>query len=458
MLRIDAGPVARKYCDGLRRRDFIQLGVAGMGSLTLPGIMRAQAASESPRKKNAVILLWLDGGPSHMDLYDLKPEAPAEYRGLWKPIPTNVPGMMISELFPRQARIADKFSIVRSLHHDNGDHFSGAHAMLTSRIAGVNGLSTGGKHPSIGSVISKLRGSNAPGMPAYCALPYAMSIGLRPGYFDASYLGSAFRPFEAEGDPNARDFQIQNIVPPGGLSINQLDDRKSLLGRLDGIRRTVDRSGMMDSLDRFQQDAYEMVVGPAARQAFDLSKEDPRLRDQYGRHSWGQGALLSRRLVEAGCAFVTCHYGGWDHHWDLKQGMDSHLPKIDSAVSTLFADLDARGLLDQVTVVMCGEFSRTPRMNDGGNGGPPRSMGTPGRDHWGAAMFCLMGGGGVKGGQVVGSTDRLGERPKDRPLAPSSVHATLYKVLGIDPTMQFLDHAGRPVPILDDPAPISELI
>ena len=191
---------------------------------------------------------------------------------------------------------------------------------------------------------------------------------------------------------------------------------------------------------------------------FDIGSEDPRAREMYGRNDWGQSTLLARRLVEAGATFVTVHMGGWDHHWNLQSGMEAYLPKLDLAISGLFTDLSRRGLLGKVLVVVCGEFSRTPRMNDGGNGGPPRSMGTPGRDHWGNAMFCLLGGGGVKGGQIVGSTDRLGERPKDRPLTPADIHQTIYHVLGVDPKTQFLDHSGRPIPAVDGGEPIRELV
>src|SRR5205823_7502395 len=187
------------------------------------------------------------------------------------------------------------------------------------------------------------------------------------------------------------------------------------------------------AMGRFAEEAFDSVAGPAARRAFDTGKEAPRLRDRYGRNNWGQSTLLARRLVEAGSTFVTVHLGGWDHHWDLKKGYENYLPKVDAAVSALFTDLDERGLLDTTLVVLCGEFGRTPKMNDGGNGGPPRSQGTPGRDHWGDAMFCLMGGGGVKGGQVVGSTDKLGQRPRERPVTPCNIHATIYEVLGMDP-------------------------
>jgi hypothetical protein len=458
MLRIHAGRTGQ-YCDGLSRRNFVQMGVAGMASVGLSGVMRAREASAAagqPKKDTSVILIWLDGGPSHMDLYDLKPEAPAEYRGLWNPIPTNVPGMEIGELFPLQARVADKFSIVRSLYHNTGDHFAGGHWMLTSR-GGASGANTPGHYPSLGSIATKVCGPRRPGVPAYVAVPYASSIGLRPGYFGANYLGIEHNPFETEGDPNAPNFQVSNLSPLGGLSLDRLGNRQTLLKDFDRLRRRVDSSGMIDAMDRFDREAYDLVTGPA-RQAFDINQEDPRLRDQYGRTSWGQSTLLARRLVEAGSTFVTVHYGGWDHHWDLQPGMENVLPQVDMAVSSLFRDLSDRGLLDRTLVMLCGEFSRTPRMNDGGNGGPAGSMGTPGRDHWGNSMFCLLGGGGVRGGQIVGSTTRLGDAPKDRPLTPSDIHATVYHVLGVDPTIQFLNHAGRPVPALDHGTPIAELI
>jgi uncharacterized protein (DUF1501 family) len=452
MFRVDAGKTS-KYCDGLSRRSFLQVGVAGMASLSLADVLKARAASaDSSRKDNAVILIWLDGGPSHMDLYDLKPEAPAEYRGFWKPIRTNVPGMEITELFPEQAKVADKFSIVRSLHHDTGDHFTGGHWMLTGRGGRVSGANTEGEYPGIGSIVAKMRGANKPGMPAYVAIPYAMSIGLRPGYFGANYLGTPHNPFETGGDPNQPNFRVENLQVAGGLSTDQLEDRRSLLNHFDRVRRTIDQSGTFDALDRFQQEALQMVTGPAARRAFDVTTEDPRLRDLYGRHSWGQSTLLARRLVEAGATFITVHLGGWDHHWDLKVGMEGYLPMVDSLVATLFRDLDERGLLGQTLVMLCGEFSRTPRMNNGLN------QGKPGRDHWGNSMFCLLGGGGIKGGQIIGSTDRLGEAPKDRHLTPPDVHATLYHLLGIDPNVHFLDRTGRPVPAVEKGQVIAELL
>jgi Protein of unknown function (DUF1501) len=460
MFRIELGST-RPYCDGLSRRSFLQVGMTGLATGGLGQLLRAREVSAgraAAGKDKSVILLWLDGGPGHMDLYDLKPEAPAEYRGIWRPIPTNVPGIEISELFPLQARLADKFSIVRSLHHDNGDHFTGGHWMLTGRDAGVSGAATAGKFPFFGAVAGKVLGPRRPGLPATVAVPYAMSIGLRPGYFGAQYLGVEHDPFETSGDPNAESFQVQNLALANPLTIERLEDRRSLVRSFDSIRRDADSRGVFASMDRFDQQAYELVTSEQARRAFEIGREDPRLRDTYGRHTWGQSTLLARRLVEAGARFVTCHFGGWDHHWNLQQGMENYLPIVDRAVSGLLADLDQRGLLDQVLVMLCGEFSRTPRMNDGGNGGAPGSMGTPGRDHWGNAMFCFLAGGGLKGGQVIGSTTRLGEAPQERPLRPGDIHHTVFHVLGIDPEMSFIDHAGRPIPAIDHGEVIRELV
>jgi uncharacterized protein (DUF1501 family) len=457
MFRLDLGSTDR-YCDGLNRRSFLQLGVAGMASVSLPGVLRAKADSQKSlaRKDTSVILIWLDGGPSHLDLYDMKPDAPAEYRGLWKPIRTKVPGFEITELFPKQAKVTDKFSMVRSLHHDTGDHFAAGHRMLTAKDMGVSGANTAQKFPGIGAVVNRELGPRRPGVPGYVATPHAASIGLVPGYFGGHLLGVANDPF-VSGDPSPPGYRVPNLNLANGLTLEKLDDRKSLLTLFDTFRNELDNRGTAEAMDRFGREAFDFVGGPAARKAFDMSQEGPRLRDRYGRNGWGQATLLARRLVEAGSTFVTVHYGGWDHHWDLKAGMESCLPRVDAAVATLFEDLDDRGLLDSTLVVLCGEFSRTPKMNDGGNGGPPMSQGTPGRDHWGNAMFCLLGGGGVKGGRIIGSTDRLGTAPKTRAVTPSNIHATIYQVLGIDPKLQLLDPGGRPINVLDDPEPIGEL-
>lgn len=251
---------------------------------------------------------------------------------------------------------------------------------------------------------------------------------------------------------------MRNLNLANGLTLQKLDDRRSLVHHFDTARTALDDTPTTKAMDRFSREAYDFISGAVARNAFDLTTEDPRLRDRYGRNPWGQSVLLARRLAEAGCTFTTVHFGGWDHHWNLKQGMADYLPRVDAAVASLFEDLDERGLLESTLVVLCGEFSRTPKMNDGGNGGAPMSMGTPGRDHWGNAMFCLMGGGGVRGGLVIGSTDSKGEQPKEGAVTPCNVHATIYEVLGIDPKLQLLDPSGRPTNVLDDPTPISELL
>jgi len=433
----------------MNRRSFVQLGIAGMASVGLADVLRAKSTS---RKQTSAILIWLDGGPSHMDLYDLKPEAPAEFRGLWRPIKTNVEGFEITELFPRQAKHADKFSIVRSLHHDTGDHFAGGHRMLTAKNMGVSGANNKGKFPSIGSIITRELGSRQRGMPSYVSVPVASSIGLRPGYFGGNWLGAQYDPFQTGGDPNNANFKVQNLNLASGLSMERLEDRRTLTSELDRVARDVDSLGRFATRDRFDEDAFEFVSGARAREAFDINAEDDKIRDLYGRHSWGQSTLLARRLVEAGSTFVTVHFGGWDHHWNLKPGMDSYLPRVDSAVAGLFEDLDQRGMLDSTLVILCGEFSRTPRMNDG------RGKGTPGRDHWGNSMFCLLGGGGVRGGMIVGSTDAKGTQPQTRAVRPDNVHATIYTAMGIDPKLHLLDHSGRPTPVIEDPTPISELL
>jgi hypothetical protein len=358
--------------------------------------------------------------------------------------------MQITEMFPKQARVADKFSILRSLHHGDGDHPGSEHILLTGR-PGVSVSDAAPKSPCIGSVVARVAGPRRSGLPAYVVSPQAVSGLLRPGYYGAHYLGRAYDPFETGGDPNSAAFKVQNLTLSGGMSIERLEDRRSLRKSLDSLRRDVETGGNFDAMDRFEQQAYELVTGPAVSKAFDVSSEDPRLRDRYGRNSWGQSALLARRLAEAGVTFTTLKMGGWDQHGDLKARMEDYLPKVDAAVSTLFEDLASRGLLEKVLVIVAGEMSRMPKMNDGFGGQPA------GRDHWSSAISLVMGGGGVKGGRIVGQTDPHGEYIVERPVTVQDLHATIYHALGIDPYTSFLNTAGRPVPAVDDGTPIKEL-
>ncbi|MBI3466152.1 MAG: DUF1501 domain-containing protein [Planctomycetes bacterium] len=447
MLELTGRPV--RFCDGLSRRTFVRAGFLGLAGLSLPDVLRLRAQAATPgatRKDTAVIMFWLDGGPTHMDTYDLKPDAPAEYRGTFQPIRTNVPGIHVCELLPQHAKVMDRLAILRSVHHKNGDHFAAAHWMLTG-YHGSTAADLPPKYPGVGAITAKLRGPNRPGVPAFVGVPSIHSVGLAPGYHGAAYLGVGYNPLEAGGDPNNAGYQVPNLQLLPGVDMGRLDDRRSLLSSFDRIRREVDRSGLMNGMDQFNQQAFEMVTGDAARRAFDINREDPRIRDRYGRHTWGQSALLARRLVETGVTFVTITASGWDDHAQVANAMRAKLPPFDRALGALVEDLSSRGMVDQVAVVVMGEFGRTPRINPGA-----------GRDHWGEVMSVLIGGGGLRGGQVVGSSNSKGEVPKDRPLSPADVLHTLYHVLGIDPTIQFNNPAGRPISILNDGSVIPELV
>jgi len=294
-----------QYCDGLSRRSFVQLGVAGMASLGMGDILRARDMTPTAarhRSDVSTILIWLDGGPGHMDMYDMKPDAPAEYRGIWRPTATRVPGFDITELYPQQAQHTDKFSIVRSLSHGTGDHFAGAHRMLTTKAMGVSGANSNGKFPGLGAIVAQQRESQENDVPHYLSVPVASSVGRVPGYFGGKYLGVQYDPFQTKGDPNSDKFKVQNMVLPSGLTVDRLDNRTELRGALDKISRSVETDGVFHALDRFDQQAYSFVTGEKARVAFDMSLEDDQVRDRYGRHTWGQSTLLARRLVAAGAS------------------------------------------------------------------------------------------------------------------------------------------------------------
>jgi len=446
-------------CQGMSRRTAIKAGFLGLSGLTLGDLLRLRADGAAVKNDKSVILIWLDGGPSQLESYDPKPEAPSDYRGPFGALQTNVPGMIVSETLPLHSKLADKMAFVRSVHHDNGDHFAGGHWMLTGRF-GSNAASLPQKYPSFGSYISKLRGPNVGGMPAYVGLPAAQSIYLFPGYMGAAYLGAAYNPFDVDTEVKYLGYNSQGkfgrpkcLDSFGKLEKSRAGDRQTLLSGLDQIERQADQSGMMKTVDRYQQDAFSMVLGGQAREAFNLDLEDPKAIDKYGNNPWGRYTLMARRLVEAGTTFATVDMPHWDDHSNIEKGHGGKLEAVDRAVSALIDDLAVRGILEKTLVIVMGEFGRTPKINNGQPGIP-----IPGRDHWGNAISVMMAGGGLKGGVVVGATNSKAEFPIERALKPADILATVYHVMGIDPTTSFKDFAGRPVPMLDEGAPIAELI
>lgn len=433
-----------RTCDGVSRRNFLRVGSLAVGGLTLPNLLRGEAVARdagTSAKRKAVILVWQAGGPSHLDMYDLKPAAPAEYRGEFKPIPTNVPGIDVGEHLPLQAAMFDKFSVVRSAYHTNAGHGMGSQWMLTGYQPTIE--VNDNIYPSCGSIVAALRGPNEPGMPAYCNVPNRLDLG------KAAYLGASFNPFSPDSNPNELGFQVRNMKLPGNLSLNRLERRQQLLGQVDTIRRDIDTKGDIVGLDKFYHDAFEMVTNEKALRAFDIHKEDPRLREKYGRNDLGQSCLLARRLVESGVTYVTVQAGGgWDTHGNNFAELKNRLlPQFDRAVAALVDDLFVRGLQDDVLVMAMGEFGRTPRIN-------PQA----GRDHWPGAMSVLFAGGGLQMGQAIGTTDSKAEYPTSKPYTPGCVLSTMYHTLGIDHHHVFYDQGRRPLPVLNEGQPITELI
>jgi uncharacterized protein (DUF1501 family) len=425
----------RRSCDGISRRGFLRVGALGFAGLALPDYLRARAAAGEGRPDSAVILIFLAGGPSHLETYDPKPGAPAEYRGPFGAIPTNVPGIRLSELLPRHARIADKFAIVRSCSHETPAHEGGKKRVLTGHLTRPGDEETVMDIPPISAVVARQRGANRPGMPASVACP--------PGlyYAKAAYLGRGYDAFEFYAGNAPRDLTL-----PRQMTLQRLENRRELLAGLDGMRRDLDASGAMEGMDACDARAFDIVSGPAAREAFDIAREPNPLREKYGQDWVGKACLQARRLVEAGVGFVTIGWSGWDDHDGLKDKISERAPILDMAVAALIEDLHSRGLDRKVTVMVLGEFGRTPKMSASG-----------GRDHWPNAMSVLLSGGGMKMGQVIGATDARGEAPLERRVGPEDILASLYSNLGIDPRAEFVNHAGRPVPILPRGEPIAEL-
>lgn len=428
-------------CDGVSRRSFLRAGSLAIGGVSLAGMLQQQTLAGATTSRKSVILIWQAGGPSHLDMYDLKPTAPAEYRGEFKPIPTNVPGVEIGEHCSLQAKIWDKLAVVRSAFHTNAGHGMGSQWMLTGYQPTIE--VSDNIYPACGAVVAKLKGPNEPGLPAYVNLPGRLGLG------KAAYLGAAYNPFAPDSNPDDQNFQVRNLRLPGRVDVNRLERRQQLLGQVDSLKREVDAKGDIAGLDQFYRDAFEMVTNEKALRAFDIHKEDPRLREKYGRNDLGQSCLLARRLVEAGVSYITVQAGGgWDTHGDnFAQLKNNLLPKFDRAVYGLVSDLYDRGLQNDVLVMAMGEFGRTPRIN-----------GTSGRDHWPGAMSVLFAGGGLKMGQAIGTTDSKAEYPTSKPYTPGCVLSTMYHTLGIDHHHVFYDQAKRPLPVLNEGNPISELV
>jgi uncharacterized protein (DUF1501 family) len=422
----------QRFCDGISRRNFLKIGAFGAG-LTLADMLRQRAhagpesSTATPTSRKAAVMIYLPGGPSHMDMYDLKPTAPVEYRGEFRPIQTNVPGIQICEHMPRQARMFDKLACIRSIvsvdeHSDS--------LVTTGYSENVNRTQ---HHPSFGSVMSRLRGGAQSDIPPFVTLR-GMSIGLEPGY-----LGVAHRAFA----PGGQGLADLSLAP--GVTIDRSQDRRSLLNQFDSARRDIDVSGTMAGMDTFSQRAFDMVASGATRRALDVTREDPRVRDRY---RGIEQFLTARRLIEAGVGCVTLSYGGWDTHDRNFIQLREQLPNLDRGIANLVQDLIDRGLYDDTIVVVWGEFGRTPRVN--GNQG--------GRDHWSPVMSAMVAGGGMRMGQAIGASSPRGEYPANRRVTASQVLATLYRASGIDPSMTFPNNNGRPMYILDDREPITELL
>jgi hypothetical protein len=461
MLRIEGGRVSTN-CAGISRRSVLRAGFLGAAGLTLADFYRLQAAAAATgksKKNTACILVWLDGGPSQLETYDPKPEAPEEIRGPWGAIETSIPGYRMAATLPHQAKVAHKMAFVRSAYHGTGDHFKAGHKVLTGRW-GSDAANLAPMFPSVGSYVSRVRGSNNPELPAYVGVPAAHAIYIYPGYAGAAYLGAAHDPFQADWDNRyVGSGDGRKIGTPALFKASadtaRLGNRQHLLNQLDTLRRDVDRDGSIAKLDQYSQQAMNLLLSPTVREAFNLDAEPEKLSERYGKNPWARYTLLARRLVERGVTFVTVDMPHWDMHSSLKTSHERAGKAMDQAVAALVSDLDERGMLDHVLVVVMGEFGRTPKMN---TTGVPGSDPVPGRDHWGDAYSVAMAGGGLRMGQVIGSTNRHAEHPADDPHTAEDILATIYHVMGIDPHQEFQDRAGRPFPILSEGEPIKALI
>jgi len=433
-------------CEGHTRRDCLKLGLSGLFGGGLVGAIRstARAAVNPARKTKACILIWMDGGPSHYETFDPKPDAPLEFRGQFDAITTKSPGVRFSQHMRRLASISDKFAVIRSIRHDQGNHGAGNHYMMTGappRIPVGCGAFVS-FHPSLGSAVARECGA-PPGLPAYFSMPEMSRSG------GPNFLGARYAPFVVEENPDNPNFRVRDVAIPRELTEGRFQGRKDLRQLVDRMQRIQDDAAAdpVRDVDQFYEQGYSLVLSKDAQKAFDIHSEPAQTRERYGRTGFGQRALLARRLVEAGVPFITLYDGGWDHHTDLFNAFTKRMPAWDNTVATLIEDLSERGLLDSTMVIALGEFGRTPQINK-----------DSGRDHWSNAMSVLFAGGGTPGGQAVGATDAKGFAAIERVLSPENFVSTIYTKLGIDPDKMYYTHEGRPVHLVSDPTPIRELM
>lgn len=439
-----------KYCDGMDRRGFLRVG--SIGGLSMAQIMRLQhlqAAEATQSSKNDVncIFIFIIGGMAHQDMWDPKPGAPAEIRGEFNAISSAVPGIQLTDLLPNVAKVTDKLAILRSLTHGDPDHTAGYHVMMTGVHPGTgpafNRLTTNNNvHPALGSTVAKL-GINQGTLPPYISIPNFLNSG------GPAFLGASCAPFVIEADPASPEFAVRDIVLPAGVSSDRSIQRQHALRSINAFERKVETiNKQVQSLDTFYEKAYNLMTSPAAKEAFDISRESSATREEYGMTSLGQCCLMARRLVEAGCRFVSVENGHWDTHRKNAMSLrDLLVPPLDRGLSALINDLDRRGILDKTLVVVATEFGRTPRIND-----------MAGRDHWPAAFSVVMAGGGLKRGLTVGATDKQAAAVTDRPITPADFAATILATLGIDPQTVVHTPVGRPVQVGGGGTPISELL
>ncbi|MFO0852759.1 MAG: DUF1501 domain-containing protein [Gemmataceae bacterium] len=436
--------MSRTNCEGVSRRDCLQLGLTTLLGGGLATALRASDGGRLTAQADSCILIWMDGGPTHYETFDPKPDAPSEYRGEFKTAATKTPGAFLSEHMTRLAGLFDKLAVVRSVRHDQGNHGAGNHYLMTGappRIPVGCGAFVS-FHPSLGSVVAHQKPAPA-GLPAYFSLPTMARSG------GPNFLGAKYAPFVADGDPNSPNFRVRDVALPAGVTAGRFADRSDLRAEVDRFQRILDKTAADPAvaMDGNYQQAAELMRSAEAQAAFDIHKEPAAVRDRYGRNSFGQRALLARRLVEAGVPFVTLYDGGWDHHTKLFESLKTRLPKWDQTVAALIGDLADRGRLDRTLVIALGEFGRTPQINK-----------DAGRDHWSNAMSVLFAGGGTPGGQIVGATDKKGFAAVERVLSPENFASTVYTKLGIDPNTLLYTPQGRPAHLVSDPTPIRELM